>query len=63
MQRCPDIALIKKELNRLGALGALMSGSGSSVFGLFASADKARKARQRLVARAEWQVFQAKLLV
>jgi 4-diphosphocytidyl-2-C-methyl-D-erythritol kinase len=63
MQRCPDIALIKKELNRLGALGALMSGSGSSVFGLFASADKARKARQRLVARAEWQVFQAKVLV
>lgn len=63
MQRCPDIALIKKELNRLGALGALMSGSGSSVFGLFASADKARKARQRLVTRAEWQVFQAKLLV
>jgi 4-diphosphocytidyl-2-C-methyl-D-erythritol kinase len=63
IQRCPDIALIKKELNRLGALGALMSGSGSSVFGLFASADKARKASQRLVARAEWQVFQAKLLV
>jgi len=63
MHRCPDIALIKKELNRLGALGALMSGSGSSVFGLFASADEARKAWQRLVTRAEWQVFQAKLLV
>ena len=63
MQRCPDIALIKKELNRFGALGALMSGSGSSVFGLFASADEARKAWQRLVTRAEWQVFQATLLV
>lgn len=63
MHRCPDIALIKKELNRLGALGALMSGSGSSVFGLFASADEARKAWQCLVTRAEWQVFQTKLLV
>lgn len=63
VHRCPDIALIKKELYRLGALGALMSGSGSSVFGLFASADEARKAWQRLVTRAEWQVFQTKLLV
>jgi 4-diphosphocytidyl-2-C-methyl-D-erythritol kinase len=63
MRRCPGIALIKKELNRLGALGALMSGSGSSVFGLFTSADEARKARLRLATRAEWQVFQAKLVV
>jgi 4-diphosphocytidyl-2-C-methyl-D-erythritol kinase len=63
MRRCPDIALIKKELNRLGALGALMSGSGSSVFGLFTSADEARNARLRLTAHAEWQVFQTKVIV
>jgi 4-diphosphocytidyl-2-C-methyl-D-erythritol kinase len=63
MRRCPDIALIKKELHRLGALGALMSGSGSSVFGLFTSADEARNARLRLTAHAEWQVFQAKVMV
>jgi 4-diphosphocytidyl-2-C-methyl-D-erythritol kinase len=63
MRRCPDIALVKKELNRLGALGALMSGSGSSVFGLFTSADEARNARLRLTAHAEWQVFQAKVIV
>jgi 4-diphosphocytidyl-2-C-methyl-D-erythritol kinase len=63
VKRCPDIATIKSELKRFGALGALMSGSGSSVFGLFASADEARKARQRLVANAEWQVFQAHLIV
>lgn len=62
-QRCPVIASIKAELNRSGALGALMSGSGSSVFGLFASADEARKARQRFAARAGWQVFQANVMV
>jgi 4-diphosphocytidyl-2-C-methyl-D-erythritol kinase len=63
IHRCPDIALIKNELNRLGALGALMSGSGSSVFGLFASADEARNARQRLATHTDWQVFKAKLIV
>lgn len=63
MRRRPVIAAIKKELNRLGALGALMSGSGSSVFGLFASVEEARIARQRLASRVEWRVFQANLIV
>ena len=63
MDRCPDIAVIKNEFVRLGALGALMSGSGSSVFGLFGSADEAWKAMQQMRMRAAWQVFQAKLLV
>jgi 4-diphosphocytidyl-2-C-methyl-D-erythritol kinase len=60
-QRCPDILQIKKELNRSGARGALMSGSGSSVFGLFGSADEARKAARRLTTHAGWRVFQARL--
>ena len=63
VKRCPVIASIKTELNRLGARGALMSGSGSSVFGLFSSAGEARKARQRFAARADWQVFEANLIV
>jgi 4-diphosphocytidyl-2-C-methyl-D-erythritol kinase len=63
MDRCPDIAVIKNEFVRLGALGALMSGSGSSVFGLFGSADEARKAMQQMRMDAAWQVFQANLLV
>jgi 4-diphosphocytidyl-2-C-methyl-D-erythritol kinase len=63
MQRCPDIAVIKNEFVRLGALGALMSGSGSSVFGVFGSADEARKARQRMRMRSAWQVFQANVIV
>ena len=59
VSRCPEIPAIKNELIQLGALGALMSGSGSSVFGLFMSAEEARNAMQRLKARADWQVFQA----
>lgn len=45
---CPEITAIKKELASLGALGSLMSGSGSSVFGLFADNKSAETAAGRL---------------
>lgn len=41
---CPNIAKIKKHLFSLGAQGAMMSGSGSSVFGLFQNQKKALRA-------------------
>ena len=40
----PEIREIKQQMLRLGANGALMSGSGPTVFGLFADADTARAA-------------------
>ena len=40
----PTIAKIKNRLMELGAEGALMSGSGPTVFALFKERDKARKA-------------------
>ncbi len=40
----PEIAAIKKQLLEAGALNALMSGSGPSVFGLFMSQEAATKA-------------------
>jgi 4-diphosphocytidyl-2-C-methyl-D-erythritol kinase len=46
--RHPRIALLKERLVQEGALGALMSGSGSSVFGIFAAEKGARKAFRRL---------------
>lgn len=39
-----DAAFLKKELLRLGAWGALMSGSGASVYGLFPELPQARRA-------------------
>jgi 4-diphosphocytidyl-2-C-methyl-D-erythritol kinase len=46
--RYPKLALLKERLLDEGAKGALMSGSGSSVFGVFPSAEAARSAYHRL---------------
>lgn len=43
-KKCGDIAEIRNNLCRLGAAGAAMSGSGSSVFGLFIDEKKAETA-------------------
>ena len=37
----PEIKLVKEQLVKHGALGALMSGSGPTVFGLFSYQEKA----------------------
>ncbi len=44
----PDIPAIKEELRKAGAEAAGLSGSGSSVFGLFRTGEEARKAEKRL---------------
>ena len=46
--RYPEISLAKENLLNLGAVGALMSGSGPTVFGLFDSAETAEAAKQAL---------------
>jgi len=53
----PVIASIKKRLITCGALGALMSGSGPTVFGLFSDLNEADKARQEIGADARWDVY------
>ncbi len=49
--RYPEIVRLKEELLRYGALGSLMSGSGSSVFGIFPGRASARKAWRCLCLR------------
>jgi 4-diphosphocytidyl-2-C-methyl-D-erythritol kinase len=44
----PVIGEIKKEMMSYGALGAMMSGSGPTVFGLFDSKEKAKTAYEKL---------------
>lgn len=51
---CPVIGEIKGRLLAEGALGALMSGSGPTVFGLFASAIAAQRAAEALVRQTSW---------
>jgi 4-diphosphocytidyl-2-C-methyl-D-erythritol kinase len=61
-KRFPVIAKIKKELLNQGAIGALMTGSGSTVFGLFADQDTASKATESLSHQPQWQVYATELL-
>ena len=46
--RCGEIAVIKQKLLSAGALGAVMTGTGSAVFGLFPDTDAAEHARAAL---------------
>ena len=53
----PIIASIKKLLLEEGAEGALMSGSGPSVFGIFKSKDKALIAKKNLLSKDLGEIF------
>jgi 4-diphosphocytidyl-2-C-methyl-D-erythritol kinase len=53
-QLCPQAATLRAALTAAGALVACVSGSGSAVFGLFASQDAAESARERVAAGARW---------
>jgi 4-diphosphocytidyl-2-C-methyl-D-erythritol kinase len=58
-KRVVTISKIKKELLRCGALGCLLSGSGSCVFGIFASKEKALRAARFLKTQKSWKIFTA----
>lgn len=50
----PVIAEIRDAMKQQGALGSMMSGSGPTVFGLFADRDTAETARKALTERTTW---------
>ncbi|HEX9022434.1 MAG TPA: 4-(cytidine 5'-diphospho)-2-C-methyl-D-erythritol kinase [Geobacteraceae bacterium] len=62
IKRFPLIGEIKERLLAAGALGALMSGSGPTVFGLFADEDDAQRAARTLAAENDWFVTAVKTL-
>lgn len=47
-ERCPVVREINHRLNKMGASVSSMSGSGSTVFGVFTSREKARKAAKAM---------------
>ncbi|MGD2038361.1 MAG: 4-(cytidine 5'-diphospho)-2-C-methyl-D-erythritol kinase, partial [Desulfobacterales bacterium] len=53
----PEIGLAKEKILNLGAIGALMSGSGPTVFGLFDNAETARSAKKTLAADKDLKLF------
>ena len=56
--RCPEIGVMVGRLRRTGALMSAMTGSGSTVFGLFGREAQARRARQA-VRRSGWRTLLA----
>jgi len=60
---CPDIDRVKAVLSGAGANGILVSGSGSSVFGLFGESSRADAAAKEMPVEKNWQVFGTSLLV
>jgi len=57
IKQYPEIARVKAELSLAGAAGVLMSGSGSSVFGVFESKRLAEKAFRRMRQEEGVQAF------
>lgn len=58
---CPEIGEMKAALLRAGALGSLMSGSGSVVYGIFSGKEAAERARDVLPG-SRWKVHLARTL-
>jgi len=56
----PAIGEMKKHLRAQGAQGALMSGSGPVVFGLFGDSEEAKRAEKKLSLPPGWKVIQTK---
>ena len=59
----PEISQVERALSKNGANGVLMSGSGSSVFGLFKNENAANKAAERLAKNKAWSVYTADMLL
>ena len=57
VKQCPAILDIKTRLSELGAAGTLMSGSGSTVFGIFKELSAAQHAFDQIVETHDWSVF------
>ena len=55
--RLPEIDVIKNKMSLSGSVGCMMSGSGSAVYGLFDSRDRAKKCYESLKAYGLTEVF------
>jgi 4-diphosphocytidyl-2-C-methyl-D-erythritol kinase len=63
MQAYPELAEIKNVLLDCGAMGALLSGSGSAVYGIFRNREIADRACAAFCRKEGWQIFKADLIL
>lgn len=59
LKEIPQIMQMKQDLKELGAIGALMTGSGSAVFGIFEDEKKREYAFEQLKLQKDLEVYQA----
>ena len=59
----PEVLRAKRVLVDNGAIGVLMSGSGSSVFGLYSDLKNAMRAKKTIPKTKNWRIFIAEMLV
>ncbi len=57
LKRFPQVAAVKERLLECGALGALMSGSGSTVFGVYPDYEAACAAAGQLAGEVDWLIY------
>ena len=62
VSKYPEIKSVKGKLIEQGALGALMSGSGPTVFGLFSDQEKAGKAMQAIGRNPRWNAYLTEII-
>jgi len=62
VSKYPEIKLVKEQLVKQGALGALMSGSGPTVFGLFSDQEKAGQAMRAIDRNPRWNAYHAEII-
>ncbi len=60
---CSDIGKAREMLLKEGAIGALMSGSGPTVFGLFPDIASARRAELHLSENSGWKIILTEMIV
>jgi 4-diphosphocytidyl-2-C-methyl-D-erythritol kinase len=63
ISKYPIISVAKDALLDSGAIGALVSGSGPTVFGLFPDSDKAREAYHILLKHDQWQLYLSDMMI
>lgn len=59
----PEVYAVKETLLREGATGALMSGSGPSVFGFFSSLEDLQNAKQAISKNRPWRLIPTELII
>jgi 4-diphosphocytidyl-2-C-methyl-D-erythritol kinase len=62
VSKYPEIKLVKEQLVKHGALGALMSGSGPTVFGLFSDQEKAGQAMLAIGRNPRWNAYLTEII-